>query len=151
MEFIAILIFLAAIVIVARTRNKKQEKKKKDEDAFLQSIDYRYRPPEVKSKPNNGRRRSREEVLADGNANQKIMGDDFRKKAKADQIRAERIGSKGYIWRGSDCCPSCDKQDGKKFTWAKPPKTGHPGEGRLCPNGYCRCWAEVIVPKPGSR
>lgn len=148
MEFFAIILFFLAIAIVTRWNNHKKAKKRKEEDNFIHSIDYSYRRPEVKSKPKNGRRRSKEEMLADGIAYQKLMGDDFRKSAKATQIQAERVGSKKYIWRGSDCCPNCDKQNGKTFSWARPPKTGHPGEGKLCPNGYCRCWAEVIIPKP---
>ncbi|QFG06723.1 hypothetical protein CPT_Mulock_021 [Klebsiella phage Mulock] len=148
MEFFAIILLFLAIAIITRWNNHKKAKKREEEDNFIKSIDYSYRRPEVKSKPKNGRRRSKEEMLADGNAYQKLMGDDFRKSAKATQIQAERVGSKKYVWRGSDCCPDCDKQNGKTFFWSKPPKTGHPGEGKLCPNGYCRCWAEVIIPKP---
>ncbi|MCG0458559.1 hypothetical protein L6R44_21075 [Enterobacter cloacae complex sp. ECC445] len=140
-----LILILVAVAVIPRWISR--HKKKKD-DEFLRSINYSHRIPEVKSKPKNGKRRSSEEVLADGIAYQKLLGDDFRKKAKATQIQAERIGSPGYVWQGSDCCPACDKQAGKKFKWAKPPKTGHPGEGKLCPNGYCRCWAEVIIPRP---
>ncbi|HAN8704337.1 TPA: hypothetical protein IGN17_002522 [Escherichia coli] len=143
-----LLVILVAIAVLVRM--KSRNKKKKDDD-FLNSVNYSHRMPAVKSKPKKGKRRSREEVLADEVAYQKKLGDDFRKKAKATQIQAERVGSSGYIWQGSDCCPACDKQVGKKFMWSKPPKTGHPGEGKLCPNGYCRCWSEVIVPRPRSR
>ncbi|WP_185952853.1 hypothetical protein [Enterococcus faecalis] len=148
MEFFAIVIFFLAIAVITRWNNYKKLKNRKDEDKFLQSIDYSTRIPEVKSKPQNGRRRSKEQILADGNAYKKLMGDDFRAKAKAVQIQAERVGSKRYIWHGDDCCPSCNRQNGKTYAWSKPPKTGHPGEGKLCPNGYCRCWAEVIIPDP---
>ncbi|HBT7196296.1 TPA: hypothetical protein MCI55_003030 [Klebsiella pneumoniae] len=151
MEFFAIIVFFLAIAVITRWNNYKKLKKRKDEDKFLQSIDYSNRIPEVKSKPQNGRRRSKEQILADGNAYKKLMGDDFRVKAKAVQIQAERVGSKRYIWHGDDCCPSCNRQNGKTYAWSKPPKTGHPGEGKLCPNGYCRCWAEVIIPKPRRR
>ncbi|EIX9196041.1 TPA: hypothetical protein ACTV60_003204 [Klebsiella pneumoniae] len=151
MEFFAIIVFFLAIAVITRWNNYKKLKKRKDEDKFLQSIDYSNRIPEVKSKPQNGRRRSKEQILADGNAYKKLMGDDFRVKAKAVQIQAERVGSKRYIWHGDDCCPSCNRQNGKTYAWSKPPKTGHPGEGKLCPNGYCRCWAEVIIPEPRRR
>ncbi|HBQ0908341.1 TPA: hypothetical protein L7J85_002771 [Klebsiella pneumoniae] len=151
MEFFAIIVFFLAIAVITRWNNYKKLKKRKDEDKFLQSIDYSNRIPEVKSKPQNGRRRSKEQILADGNAYKKLMGDGFRVKAKAVQIQAERVGSKRYIWHGDDCCPSCNRQNGKTYAWSKPPKTGHPGEGKLCPNGYCRCWAEVIIPEPRRR
>lgn len=151
MEFFAIIVFFLAIAVITRWNNYKKLKKRKDEDKFLQSIDYSNRIPEVKSKPQNGRRRSKEQILADGNAYKKLMGDDFRVKAKAVQIQAERVGYKRYIWHGDDCCPSCNRQNGKTYAWSKPPKTGHPGEGKLCPNGYCRCWAEVIIPEPRRR
>ncbi|WP_240104892.1 hypothetical protein [Klebsiella pneumoniae] len=151
MEFFAIIVFFLAIAVITRWNNYKKLKKRKDEDKFLQSIDYSNRIPEVRSKPQNGRRRSKEQILADGNAYKKLMGDDFRVKAKAVQIQAERVGSKRYIWHGDDCCPSCNRQNGKTYAWSKPPKTGHPGEGKLCPNGYCRCWAEVIIPEPRRR
>ena len=151
MEFFAIIVFFLAIAVITRWNNYKKLKKRKDEDKFLQSIDYSNRIPEVKSKPQNGRRRSKEQILADGNAYKKLMGDEFRVKAKAVQIQAERVGSKRYIWHGDDCCPSCNRQNGKTYAWSKPPKTGHPGEGKLCPNGYCRCWAEVIIPEPRRR
>ncbi|MBL1054152.1 MAG: hypothetical protein JJO51_20585 [Escherichia coli] len=96
MEFFAIILFFLAIAIVTRWNNHKKAKKRKEEDNFIHSIDYSYRRPEVKSKPKNGRRRSKEEMLADGIAYQKLMGDDFRKSAKATQIQAERVGSKKY-------------------------------------------------------
>lgn len=148
MEFFAIIIFFLAIAVISRWNNYKKIKKREDEDKFLRSIDYSTRIPEVRSKPKNGRRRSKEEILTDGNEYKKLMGDDFRIKAKAVQIQAERVGAKRYIWHGDDCCPSCNRQNGKIYAWSKPPKTGHPGEGKLCPNGYCRCWAEVIIPDP---
>lgn len=97
MEFFAIILFFLAIAIVTRWNNHKKAKKRKEEDNFIHSIDYSYRRPEVKSKPKNGRRRSKEEMLADGIAYQKLMGDDFRKSARATQIRAERVGSKNIF------------------------------------------------------
>lgn len=139
---IGLLLLIVAVVILFRLKIKH---KKSKEYAFLKSIDYSTRIPEVKSKPKNGKRRTREEVIADRMAYEKLLGIKFRKNAKAEQIKAMRVGSKYYIWHGSDCCPECDKQDGKKFKWSSPPKTGHPGEGKLCPNGYCRCWAESQI------
>lgn len=144
---ICLLVFLIVVAVLVRLKSRQ---KKKEENNFLKSINYSHRIPQVRSKPKNGKRRSKEEIASDNDAYHKLLGDDFRKKAKATQIQAERVGSSGYVWQGSDCCPACDKQVGKRFLWSKPPRTGHPGEGKLCPNGYCRCWAEVIIPPPGK-
>lgn len=63
-------------------------------------------------------------------------------------VRAESIGSVGYIWRtarDSDVRPSHKKMEGQVVEWDKPPTldglTGHAG---AIPN--CRCYMEVIVP-----
>ncbi|EEL9428670.1 hypothetical protein GMF88_12680 [Salmonella enterica] len=74
--------------------------------------------------------------------------------ARFERIRAQRIGSKKFIWHSagdSGCCPECAKNNGKKFLWDKPPKTGLPGEGKCCPDGKCRCWAEAVIPPPRKR
>lgn len=67
------------------------------------------------------------------------------------QVRAEAIGSEGYIWRtvgDSDVRPEHQKMEGKYILWAKPPKTDksldpyHAGCG---PN--CRCYPEPVLPE----
>ncbi len=65
------------------------------------------------------------------------------------QVRAESIGSDGYIWRTAhdgDVRPSHKKMEGKFVKWDSPPTldnlTGHAG---ALPN--CRCFAEPVLPK----
>lgn len=64
------------------------------------------------------------------------------------QVRAEHVGSVGYIWRtakDSDVRYSHKKMEGVFVPWDKPPTldglTGHAG---AIPN--CRCYSQVIVP-----
>ncbi len=64
------------------------------------------------------------------------------------QARAERIGSKGYIWRtirDRDVRPSHRAMEGQFVAWEEPPTldglTGHAG---ALPN--CRCYAEPVIP-----
>lgn len=66
------------------------------------------------------------------------------------QIRAEHIGSEGYIWRtsgDSDVRPLHKKLEGKFIKWDKPPIAGENGERAHAGQIYnCRCWPEPIVP-----
>lgn len=64
------------------------------------------------------------------------------------QARAERIGSRGYIWRtvhDRDVRPSHRAMEGQFVAWSDPPTldglTGHAG---ALPN--CRCYAEPVIP-----
>ena len=64
------------------------------------------------------------------------------------QVRAEHVGSTGYIWRTArdgDVRPSHKKMAGKFVLWADPVTldglTGHAG---ALPN--CRCYAEPVIP-----
>lgn len=125
-------------------------RKRKKEDEFLNGVDYAYRPQEIRTKPKSGKRRTKDEIRHDRDATQKAAGVNARKIARADMIKAKRVGSPGYIWHsiGEGACECCAKNNGKKFRWDKPPETGHPGEGKLCKNGHCKCWAEVIIPLP---
>lgn len=148
MEFFAIVIFFVVIAVGFRWNNSRKTKRRAAVEVFRKDIDHQKNISKVNLEPRKRRRRSKEEILADEEACLKRMIDDSRKAARDVQTQAERVGAKSYIWHGHDCCPHCNKQNGKRFYWAKPPKTGHPGEGRLCPNGYCRCWAEVIVTSP---
>lgn len=67
------------------------------------------------------------------------------------QVRAQAIGSQGYIWRtvgDGDVRPTHQKMEGKYILWNKPPKTDksldpyHAGCG---PN--CRCYPEPVLPE----
>lgn len=65
------------------------------------------------------------------------------------RAQALGIGSPGYIWRTSrdgDVCPACTANEGRRFDWDRPPAHGHAGICDACTEGYCRCWAEAIVP-----
>lgn len=74
--------------------------------------------------------------------------------ARYNMLRAEHIGATKFRWHtagDSGCCHACAKNNGKVFRWKRPPKTGLPGEGKCCPGGKCRCWAETIVPPPSAK
>lgn len=65
------------------------------------------------------------------------------------QVRAENLGSEGYIWRTSndpDVRPSHKEMNGKFVKWDEPPvldnMTGHAG---CLPN--CRCYSEPVIPE----
>lgn len=64
------------------------------------------------------------------------------------QVRAEHIGSEGYVWRTAhdgDVRPSHRAMEGKFVAWGRPPTldglTGHAG---ALPN--CRCFCEPVIP-----
>ena len=67
-----------------------------------------------------------------------------------DAERAVSIGCTSYIWRSSRdeaVCPTCRAHDGKRFSYAKAPKAGHPGAVTCCDQGWCRCTAEAVLPQ----
>lgn len=67
--------------------------------------------------------------------------------AQSEKKNQLKIGATQYLWHSADDgddCEQCAKNNGKIFSWRKPPATGHPGEGKCCPHGHCRCWAEAI-------
>jgi SPP1 gp7 family putative phage head morphogenesis protein len=56
------------------------------------------------------------------------------------ELRQTNIGVEKYIWRTAEderVRESHKRNNGKKFSWDKPPSTGHPGQ-----DIQCRCWAE---------
>ena len=72
-----------------------------------------------------------------------------RASATLTQVRAQKIGSEGYIWRTAkdgDVRKSHKKMEGKFVRWDTPPTldgmTGHAG---CLPN--CRCFAEPVIPR----
>jgi hypothetical protein len=143
------LVLAVIAFVVFKVWLKKQKRKREYE--LLNNVNYSARRPGIRKKPKNGRRRTPEEMLRDHDAEMKRAGNSSRKIAKDTRLKAERVGSPGYIWHasGDGLCEYCAKNDGKEFKWNKPPKTGHPGEGHLCKNKHCKCWAEVIIPPPG--
>ncbi|WP_421595713.1 hypothetical protein [Rahnella sp. PD4] len=121
--------------------------KNRKDGALSDSLGCGNRIQESKANHIKGSGNSKSQKTKDGDEKEKALGNKFRKLAKADRVKAERIGSTSYIWHGDDCCDECNKNDGKRFKWSSPPATGHPGEGIKCKNGYCRCWAETIIPR----
>ena len=66
-----------------------------------------------------------------------------------DRGKARPLGSKLYIWRScgdGDVCPACAGNNGKQFPWTKAPPSGHPGECETCSVGFCRCYAQAVLP-----
>lgn len=66
------------------------------------------------------------------------------------EVRAQSVGSEGYIWRtveDIDVRDRHEKLNGKFFRWNAPPVTGENGE-RSHPGGIynCRCYAEPVLP-----
>ena len=65
--------------------------------------------------------------------------------------QAGLAGSKRYIWRtcgDADVCSTCAKKEGKRFAWdVPPPRGGHPGDCADCSVGFCRCYAEPVLPR----
>ncbi len=78
-----------------------------------------------------------------------LMRDKSLKIFNFDRDRAEYVGCKFYIWRtvgDGDVCEVCAQRDGKRFSYRKEPPHGHAGICTACPQGYCRCYAEPIIP-----
>ena len=77
---------------------------------------------------------------------------DMRAKGRAiserDQANSDLVGATHYICRTSRdgaVCRTCAKKEGKKFAW-RDTRHGRPGDSGQCQGGYCRCYAEPIVP-----
>ena len=69
--------------------------------------------------------------------------------ARATMQRQLDSGVVEYTWTTSDdvrVCEACAENNGKVFRWDSPhPVTGHPGEGKCCSNGHCRCHAIPVL------
>lgn len=62
--------------------------------------------------------------------------------------RQLQAGIYEYRWRSSGdvrVCAACAANNGKRFFWTSPPSSGHPGEGKCCPERFCRCTAEAVI------
>jgi hypothetical protein len=95
------------------------------------------------------RGRTEEQQAADWLEYREKMRANFRLTAERVRTQAAYVGSKKYIWRScgdGDVCPECAKNDGKRFSWSRPPPGGHPGETTCCSSEWCRCIAEPIIP-----
>jgi SPP1 gp7 family putative phage head morphogenesis protein len=77
----------------------------------------------------------------------KLIARDQTKKLNSSltKLRQQEIGVEEYIWQTSGdemVRPTHAANDGKKFRWDKPPKTGHPGD-----EVNCRCTAIAVLDK----
>ena len=93
--------------------------------------------------------RSKEEQEADWQSYcqqmRKTMGAGFQR----DRQNALGVGSTKYIWRSTgdtDVCIACAKKNGRRFTWTSGLSGGHPDESDSCETGWCRCYAEAVIP-----
>jgi len=90
-----------------------------------------------------------EEIAADELRYKKEMREKLTQLSKFNRERAQGVGCKSFVWRSagdSDVCAECAKNNGKRFSYSKPPKIGYPGEHE-CRVGWCRCVSESLIPK----
>ncbi|CAH0447283.1 hypothetical protein LMG10661_03349 [Ralstonia syzygii subsp. syzygii] len=100
----------------------------------------------AEKKPRRKRRTKEEMAIARAELVEKMRVEGL-ERAVREKAQQTAIGVEHYIWRGNVCdCPACEANDGKRFRWDKPPRTGHPGECTSCNDGYCKCYAEAIIP-----
>ena len=62
---------------------------------------------------------------------------------------AEAAGCIAYTWRTTGdaaVCEVCRTRNGLRFLYADEPEHGHAGVCRACPQGWCRCYAEPVLP-----
>lgn len=66
------------------------------------------------------------------------------------QVRAQHIGSEGYLWRtaeDTDVRKLHAKLEGRFVPWNRPPVAGSQGERAHAGQIYnCRCWPEPVLP-----
>lgn len=142
------LIFILLAIAVFFVFKIKKSNKKKREDALVTSYNHNKRIPYPKKKHADGSKKTEQEYKDDMNLYFEKLSVNGKAYAKVEKIKQTRAGITHYIWRSSgdgDVCSDCKKNNGKKFSWDRPPKTGHPGEGTCCPNGHCRCYPEAKI------
>jgi SPP1 gp7 family putative phage head morphogenesis protein len=122
----------------------------------IDGVEYTWAPPAKKAaaakppKKPRRQRRSPEEIARDRAEALEELIAHARSTAAENQRKQTSAGITRYEWMSAGderTCPACRKNDGRKFAWDRPPKTGHPGEGKLCPNGHCRCTAIAHFPR----
>ncbi|MEA5104674.1 hypothetical protein [Pantoea sp. S18] len=140
-----LLIVFVICLIIYKARKKRRLKK---EDIFLSNHEKRKRISYPKAKHKDGRIKTPQEREQDLENYLLDLARAGKDSAKAEKIKHKRLGATHYIWRSADdadTCIECKKNNGKKFAWDRPPKTGHPGEGLCCPRNLCRCYPEAII------
>jgi len=140
---LAVILFIIGLIIYKHIKKRQQKK----EDDF---IDKTIRSPRIarpKAHHADGRKKSAEERQADLKIYHSRLALAASNRSKADKLRHKRAGASHYIRRtclDERVCETCRNNDGKKFSWNRNPKSGHPGEGKCCPDGLCRCYAEAV-------
>lgn len=140
-----ILIVFVIVLFIYKAAKKRRIKK---EDNFLSHYEMRRRVAYPKARHENGRRKTPYQREQDIEAYLRDLAHAGRGAAKAEGIKQKRLGVTHYIWRSAedgDACKECQKNNGRKFSWSNPPKTGHPGEGHCCPKNLCRCYPEAVI------
>lgn len=141
---IILIVFVITLVIYKAAKKSRVKK----EDDFLSHYERRGRTAYPKARHANGRRKTPYEREQDIEIYLSKLAKDGIDAARAEKIKQKKLGATHYIWRSAedaDTCKECAKNNGKKFSWNRPPKTGHPGEGRCCPRSLCRCYPEAII------
>jgi uncharacterized protein with gpF-like domain len=95
------------------------------------------------------RGRTRAEQEADWKIYCQQMQSTMQASFQRDRQNALSVESTKYIWRSvgdADVCPACAEKNGKRFSWNSAPPGGHPGESESCETGWCRCYAEAVIP-----
>jgi len=139
--YIVILVFIFVLIRYIKFRNKRR-----NEDKTIENFNINKRVNYQKSKPANGKRRSKDEIEKDNARYAEHLAERSRRYSEVERIKQTRLGVKYYIWRTCEdgaVCSECAKNNGKTFSWAKPPKSGHPGDGKCCHHGHCRCYPEA--------
>ena len=99
--------------------------------------------------PKNRKKRRTAEQMKAARARQAIsLHKRFKASFLEDRANARKAGSKFYIWRterDGDVCPVCAANEGRRYSWGAKMPHGHPGEAACEGNGYCRCYAEVVL------
>jgi hypothetical protein len=73
----------------------------------------------------------------------------FAARAAESRLKAIKLGMTDYRWlnSGGACCDIAKRNDGRIFSYLKPPPEGHVGEGD-CGADWCRCVAKSIAQEP---
>lgn len=102
---------------------------------------------------------ARQGEVSQGHANTIARTETGRAQTEFQRVRAEHLGSPGYVWRTAldrDVRPIHKALEGTYHTWANPPIAGERGE-RAHPGAIynCRCFCEPVLagemPQTGAR
>lgn len=107
------------------------------------------RPSFPRVPPPRKRGRTREQQAIDKEQYAARLREQFSEVAAYDRKRAVKLGCERFVWRTSKdeaTCPTCRQNEGKTFSYARPPTCGFPGEVNCCDLGWCRCVAAPVLP-----